>query len=124
MFIDTPDALGDAYQTAFNSGRIDDIMALYDEDAVLVPAPGARVVGIAAIRDAQLASLGMGGTIRMTCTYCIRSGDVALLQHEWSWTDAMWQGTPTSFHSRTAEVARRRPDGSWRYVIDHVWQND
>jgi ketosteroid isomerase-like protein len=124
MWIDRPEDLGNAYQVAFNARRIDDIMALYDEDAVLVPAPGARVVGLLAIRAAQLVSLGMGGTFSMTFKYCIRSGDIALMQHEWSWSDATWEGKPTSFCSRTAEVARRRPDGSWRYVIDHVWQND
>jgi ketosteroid isomerase-like protein len=124
MSIDTPEDLGNAYQIAFNAGRIDEIMALYDEDAVLVPAPGARVVGFLAIREAQLVSLGMGGTISMKFKYCIRSGDIALLQHEWSWTGAMWEDKPTNFSSRTAEVARRRPDGSWRYVIDHIWQND
>lgn len=122
--IDTPEALGHAYQEAFNARRIDEIVALYADDAVLVPMPGTRVVGRPAIRDAQLVSLGMGGDIRMAFKYCIRVGSVALLQHEWSWTDAIWEGKPSTFTSRTAEVAQRGPDGSWRYVIDHVWQND
>jgi ketosteroid isomerase-like protein len=124
MSIDTPEELGKAYQVAFNAGRIDEIMALYDEDAVLVPSPGARVVGAPAIREAQLVSLGMGGSISMRFKYCIRSGDIALMQHEWFWIDAMWEGKSINFSSRTAEVARGRRDGSWRYIIDHIWQND
>lgn len=124
MRIDQPELLGEAYARAFNSGNIEQIMMLYDEEAVLVPLPGARVSGLGAIREAQLTSLGMGGKISMAFRYCIRSGDVALMQHEWSWCDAMSEGRRRNFSGRTAEVARRRPDGSWRYIIDHVWQND
>jgi ketosteroid isomerase-like protein len=124
MLISTPELLGKAYEQAFNAGDIDQIMMLYGEDAVLVPEPGARVIGWTAVREAQLASLAMGGTIRMSCKYCICSGDVAMLQHEWVWSDALWQGKTMNFNGRTAEVARRGPDGGWRYVIDHIWQND
>ncbi len=28
-------------------------------------------------------------------------------------------GNPVELHGSTAEVARRQPDGTWKYVFDH-----
>jgi ketosteroid isomerase-like protein len=124
MATEHPEQLGKAYEDAFNACHIDNIVALYEPDAVLVPSPGVRAVGLAAIREAQLAAIAMGGKFCMKLAYCLRVGDIAMLQHEWSWKKALWQGARTTFTSRTAEVARRGADGRWRYIVDHVWQND
>ena len=40
------------FEQAFNSGDIEEVLALYQRDAVLVPQPGQVVHGIAAIREA------------------------------------------------------------------------
>ena len=44
----------------------------------------------------------------------VEHGDLALLSNVW-----VFSGDGFEIGARTAEVARRQVDGSWRYVIDH-----
>ena len=56
------------------------------------------------------------GRMTMRTRYVIESGDLALLSSEWTLTVG-----EESMSAVTAEVARREPDGGWRYVIDHPY---
>jgi ketosteroid isomerase-like protein len=59
-----------------------------------------------------------------TNVYCMRVGDLALLQGEWAFVGTAPDGSPVELAGRSAEVVRRQPDGSWRYVIDHPFGSD
>ena len=53
----------------------------------------------------------------MTTRYSVEQGDIALLSNVWKFElDGSEAATAI-----TAEVARRQPDGSWRYVIDNPY---
>ena len=119
-----PKDMNAAFAAAFNSGDIEQLLALYEPDAVLAPQPGLRAVGLEAIREALLRLLGLGGTMRSENLYCLRSGDIALLQGSWTLSTADREGEPVELASRTAEVVRRQPDGSWLYVADHAFGSD
>jgi len=55
----------------------------------------------------------------------MRSGDIALLQGSWTISGATGpDGETFELGSRTAEVVRQQPDGSWLYVADHAFAND
>lgn len=56
--------------------------------------------------------------------WCIRVGELALLRGEWRLRGTAPDGSPLELASRTAEVVRRQPDGSWLYVIDHAFEAD
>ena len=47
-----PEDMPAAFEGAFNTGDIEQVLALYEPDAVLVPQPGQVVHGTAAIREA------------------------------------------------------------------------
>ena len=47
-----PDEMPAAFEQAFNTGDIEQVLALYESEAVLVPQPGQVVHGLAAIREA------------------------------------------------------------------------
>lgn len=124
MLSTTPEHVTKAFQEAFNAGDIDGLMALYEDGAVLAPQPGKRVAGKAAIREALAGLLGLRGTVEVEQKYTMQCGDIALMQGAWRIRGTGPDGKPIELAARTAEVVRRQPDGTWKYIIDHPWQND
>jgi uncharacterized protein (TIGR02246 family) len=119
-----PQQMNAAFAAAYNSGDIENLMALYEPNAVLVPQPGQRAIGLAAIREALMGFLSLKGKMQSENVYCIRTGDLALLQASWKLLAIGADGKPFELSSRTAEVVRQQPDGSWLYVVDHAFAND
>jgi uncharacterized protein (TIGR02246 family) len=101
---------------AFNAGDIDALVALYEDDAAMATPDGSFVNGQDAIREQWSGFVGLGGNIQMTTRYAVIVDDTALLSNDWHFT-----GAGMELSSRTAEVARRQPDGTWKYVIDHPY---
>ena len=100
-------------QKAFNAGDVDALVELYEPEAWLF-GPEGPVQGQDAIRTVWTGFVAMGGTIDMVTQYAVEHGDVALLGNRWTAIIGSDQISATS-----AEVARRRADGTWRYVIDN-----
>ena len=88
------------------------------------PRPGERASGLDEIRAALDELLALGGTMVSRNLWCMQVGELALLQGEWHLTGTAPDGSPLELSSRTAEVVRRQPDGSWLYVIDHAFGTD
>jgi ketosteroid isomerase-like protein len=101
-----PEDLDRFFVQRASAGDVEGVVALYEPGAILAFPPGELAVGTDAIRAAYTRLLANppqfgGGTIRPA----IRAGDLAL--------------TMTNRPGNaTAEVARRQPDGSWRWLID------
>ena len=99
----------------------------YVEDAVylvllvwLIPVfivLGCVAVGVDAIREVWAGFIALGGQIGMTTRYAVEADEVALLSNSWTFT---MDGAEVA-GSITSEVARRQPDGTWRYVIDNPY---
>jgi uncharacterized protein (TIGR02246 family) len=107
-----------AFESAFNTGDIDQVMQLYEAECVLVPTPGQIVTGTAAIREALLGFLAVRGQIKLQSRRVLVSGDVALLNGHWDLNGTGADGAPVSLSGDTSEVIRRQSDGTWRFVID------
>src|SRR3954452_18164223 len=101
-----PSDLHVSVQTAFNSGDVDALVALYEPDAWLF-GPEGPVQGVELIRDVWTGFIALGGEIRMTTRYVVQHGDIAMLSNEWTLTI---EGVPIT--ATTAEVARKQADGS------------
>ena len=118
---DAPNTLNQAWADAFNAGDLPRLMRMYEQDAVLIPGPGASPLrGHAAIKSALKAFLALGGSLSFTPRHWLTCGDVAMggiafVMHGGHDAD----GNPIDLAGTTAEVARRQPDGSWKYLIDH-----
>ena len=124
MKVKEPQQMNAAFAAAYNSGDIEKLMALYEPNAILAPQPGQRAIGLSAIRDALLGFLRLNGTMQSENVYCMHTGDIALLQASWKLSAVGPDGKPFELSSRTAEVVRQQPDGSWLYVADHAFAND
>jgi uncharacterized protein (TIGR02246 family) len=119
-----PEDMNSAFAEAFNSGNIDSLVALYEPDAVLVPLPGRVVEGAEAIRAALQELLALKGRMRSENQYALVHGDIALLRAKVHLVGTRPDGSRLELNNHTAEVVRRQPDGSWRYILDHPYGAD
>jgi len=101
-------------EAGVNNQDLDGLMALYAPDAAMVLPDGSTVTGTEAIREQWAGLLAMKGHMTLRSRYAIEAGDLAILSNEWTYT-----ADDQTVGAITAEVARRQPDGSWLYVIDH-----
>ena len=119
-----PEEMNSAFAAAVNSGDVENLLALYESDALLAARPGERARGAEEIRVALEGLLALGGTMESRNLYCMQVDGLALLQAEWRLATTTPDGSPLELTSRTAEVVRRQADGSWLYVVDHAFAND
>jgi uncharacterized protein (TIGR02246 family) len=124
MKVFNPEDMNSAFAEAFNSGNIEELIALYEPDAVLVPEPGQVVQGAQAIRAALQELLALKGRMRSENQYALVHGDIALLRAKVQVVGTAPDGSRIEINNHTAEVVRRQPDGSWLYILDHPYGAD
>jgi uncharacterized protein (TIGR02246 family) len=117
----TPEHIHRVFEDTFNAGDLDGLMELYEPDAALIAQPGSVAHGPEQIRAALLGFLGLKGRIKLDTKLVAVVGDLAYLSNTWSLRGTGPDGNPVTLGATTAEVARRQPDGTWRYVIDNAW---
>ncbi|MFF1903517.1 YybH family protein [Kitasatospora sp. NPDC058218] len=106
------------FAAAFNSGDLAAVEQVYAPGAVFVPAPGSPVTGPELTRaSADFLALGLPITVRPRHTYV--ADDIALLIVDWTIDGPGPDGTHLHLEGTATDVARRDPDGTWRYVIDN-----
>lgn len=113
----SPAEMNEAFANAFNRRSLEELLALYEDGAVLCMGPGKLFTGKERIAAELGGLLRMPGTMRSKNNFCIVSGDIALLRADWSIVDG--EGKILAAGS-SAEVLRRQADGAWRYVLDHA----
>jgi ketosteroid isomerase-like protein len=103
-----PDDLARFFVERANAGDLEGLVALYEPDAVLaVMGEDQPAVGHEAIRAVYTRMLQKFDKFPATVPAAtLRQGDLALTSSK------LRNGAVT------AEVARRRPDGSWRWILD------
>jgi ketosteroid isomerase-like protein len=100
-----PEDLDRFFVQRAGAGDVEGVVALYEPDAVLAFPPGELTVGTDAIRAVYTKLLADPPAFDGTIRPAIRAGDLAL--------------TLTNRPGNaTAGVARRQPDGTWRWLID------
>ncbi|MFF3004154.1 YybH family protein [Kitasatospora sp. NPDC057940] len=106
------------FAAAFNTGDPAVLAQAYEPGAVFVPAPGSTATGPDLLRaNAEFLALGLPITVRTRHTYV--AGDIALLIVDWTITGTAADGTPVDLAGTATDVARRGPDGHWRYLLDN-----
>jgi uncharacterized protein (TIGR02246 family) len=113
----SPEQVIDAFTAAVNSGDIERVLAVYERDARLA-FPGKPYVGHDAIRVNIQNLLSQKPTMRGKTKSVSQVGELALLRSEWSYTGTGAKGERIELSGESTELARRQPDGTWRYVVD------
>ena len=124
MKVYNPKDMNSAFAEAFNSGNVENLIALYEPGAVLVPRPGQVVEGAQAIRSSLEELLALKGRMRSENQYALVHGDIALLRAKVHLVGTGPDGNRIEIHNHTAEVVRRQPDGGWLYILDHPYGAD
>lgn len=118
MKVDDPVSMNETFARAFNSGRLENLLALYERDAVLLTDAGSEGhAGAAAIANTLASLLQVPGSMRSRNNFCARQGELALLRADW---EIVAPDGSLTVSGSSCELIRRQADGSWLYVIDHA----
>jgi uncharacterized protein (TIGR02246 family) len=120
----TPEQVLDSIVTGINSGDLDSLMPLYENEAAFATRPGSLAPGAPGIREALSGFISMNGRLDLDVTRVLEVDDLALVIGVWSFDGTGPDGEPVRLEARNADVLRRQTDGSWRFVIDNPWGTD
>ena|SRR5215217_5906768 len=120
----TPAAVIEAFGDRLAAGDLAGALELYEPDATFAPQPGAQVTGHDAIRAALEQFLALRPTLTGDVVKVLETGDVALVVTRWTLNGTAPDGAAVAMAGTSADVMRRRSDGSWRLLVDDPWGAD
>jgi ketosteroid isomerase-like protein len=115
----SPAALMELFAARAAAGDLAGLIELYESDAIFEPEFGATVVGHDQLRMALPEFLALHPQITYTTepdVVCV--GDIALVTNFWTMVGTAPDGSEVREGGTSADVCRRRPDGSWGVLID------
>jgi ketosteroid isomerase-like protein len=121
---DTPEQVLESIVDGINSGNLDALMPLYEPHAAFAAQPGSLAHGVSGVRESLTAFTAMKGTLNLEVTRVLEAAGLALVVGVWSFAGSGPDGEPVTLTGHNADVLRRQPDGSWRFVIDNPWGTD
>lgn len=111
--ISRPHDMPAAFAAAYNSGDVEQLLALYAPDAVFIP-DGVQEVEGEGIRAALDGFLKLKGPIKMELKRAVEGRDTGVVVASWSLPTPDGQ----TLTGTTSDVVERQADGGWRYIID------
>jgi ketosteroid isomerase-like protein len=115
---ETPAGTVEYFSELLGAGRLDALMQLYEEGATFVPEPGRAVSGRESIRGELERLVAMDPQMSGSTVKVLKAGDTALVAYRWQMEARAPDGTPILQEGISADVLRRRADGSWGVIID------
>jgi uncharacterized protein (TIGR02246 family) len=120
----TPERVLETIVTGINSGDLESLMPLYESEAAFATQPGDLAHGSPGVREALSGFIAMNGKLDLEVTRVLEVDDLALVLGAWTFNGTGPDGEPVRLEARNADVLRRQPDGTWRFVIDNPWGTD
>jgi ketosteroid isomerase-like protein len=106
----SPEEICHLFKQYMAEGDLDSVLSVYDPEAVFLNRSGEIKKGDA-LREELAKFAGVKATFDFKIKQVIRSGDIALMHTEWK------VSSPEPMSVYAIEVARRQPDGTWRWLI-------
>jgi ketosteroid isomerase-like protein len=116
----------DNWSKAAQSKKLDDWMAFYSDDAIVLPPNEQKVDSKEGIRKEIGTLLGAPGlSLHWTPTKVevAGSGDLAYTQGSYELTMNDAHGKPATDHGKTLEIWKKQTDGSWKCIAD-MWSSN
>jgi uncharacterized protein (TIGR02246 family) len=117
----TPEQVLASVVDGINTGNLDALMTLYEDQAAFATQPGSLAHGLQGIREGLAGFIAMNGRLDLEVTRVLEANGLALVTGTWSFAGTGPDGQPVMLSAQNADVLRRQPDGSWRFVIDNPW---
>lgn len=111
MPANSPEDICRLFQQYMAVGDLDAVLSVFDPEVVLVNQSGDVTQGRDGLRQELAQVAAMKTRLAFTIKQVVRSGDIALMHTEWQVSFPL----PMSVYA--IAVARRQPDGTWRWLI-------
>ena len=114
------------WEKAAQSKKVDDWVAFYADDAMILPPNEKKADSKEGIRKSigqMLALHGLAIHWAPAKVEVAQSGDLAYTQGSYTLTTTDAQGKPTTDQGKTVEIWKKQADGSWKCVVD-MWSSD
>jgi ketosteroid isomerase-like protein len=106
----SPEEICRLFQRYMAEGDVESLLSIYDSEAVVLTQSGEAKKG-QGLRE-QLASVAAAKPqFDFNIRQVIQSGEIALMHTDWK------VSSPQQMFEYAIEVARRQPDGTWRWLI-------
>lgn len=115
--ITDPTTFPHAFDAALNAGELDQLVALYAEDATLRTQSDDIVSGAAAVRAEMKQLMAAKADITNTLRRIFRYGDTALIIVDYVLRLTMPDGKPVTVNGTATNVIREDKDKGWRLVV-------
>jgi ketosteroid isomerase-like protein len=106
------------FDDAVNAHDLDALMDLYEPDPIGADLDGKTLRGSTAMRQFLAELVAVARSIETTTSKAIATDNVGLLSGRWVAHICTPDGEELIVEGSSAEVARRQPDGTWRFIID------
>jgi ketosteroid isomerase-like protein len=120
----TPEEVLSSVIDGINAGDLDSLMTLYEPLACFASHPGQLAKSPEGIRESLRGFIDMNGKLDLKVKRVLKASDLALVTSEWSFSGTGSDGKHVDITSKSADVLRQQPDGTWRFVIDNPWGTD
>lgn len=120
----TPEEVLNSVIDGINAGDLDSLMTLYEPLACFASQPGQLAKSAGGIRESLRGFIDMHGKLDLKVKRVLKASDLALVTSEWSFSGTGSDGKHVDITSKSADVLRQQPDGTWRFVIDNPWGTD
>ena len=114
-----PEDMATALVERFNSGKLSELVALYESEAVLVKPDGHPIKGHTDIAADLEYWLSLGLPLKVNARHVFTNDDIALIILDWAIDGTGPDGGHVHLGGSASDVVRRGADGIWRYLIDN-----
>jgi uncharacterized protein (TIGR02246 family) len=107
----SPEEICRLFQQYMAEGDIDAVLSVYDPEAVFVTQSGEVKKGAEELRQEFTPLAARKAIFDFEIELVVQAGDIALMHTHWKVT------ADRQMEVHAIEVARRQPDGTWRWLI-------
>lgn len=114
-----PQKMNQYFADAYNSGEVENLIRLFEENAKSVTVEGNVLSSVRQIKSDHQKLLQLGGRMTSTNIFCVEFENIALLRADWIIKTFDSKGQEIEIIGSSSEIVRKQSNGTWLYVIDH-----
>src|SRR3954453_15602805 len=103
----------------FNSGKVEEMMALYAPEAVFIAKDGRTITDRTEIAAQFRRDMSLNLPLKASVRHVFVGDDIAQIVVDWSIDGKGPDGADVHLGGSASDIGRRGVDGRWRYIIDN-----